>query len=519
MIPSFNTAGRCIPGEHYMLPPGRRVGHVMRLIDERKYFTLHAGRQMGKTTCAFWIVKHLNEGDRFKAIWIDIETAREKPDPAAAFRSILNELESTLSWVHKDLTRPSLTDIEDLLRDPSNAIVEYLRRLCAASPRPLVLLIDEADGLVGEAMVSLLTQLRRGYMQRAEVPFPSSVVLVGQRQVRDYVLSTEERRAVSWLGTTSPFNITAEAQTLGAFTREEVAELLNQHTQATGQLFLPEAIERIAELGQGHPWLTNAIADQIVNRDVEDRSVAVTAAHVDAAKETIILARRSHIDSLIARLREPRVARVISPMLAGETTATDVLDEDVAYVAGLGLIVERGRHYVIANPIYREVIPRALTHLRQMQILEETAWYVRPDGGLDVQKLMTAWQKFWRIDGHLGAEGFGYREAGPHLMLMAFLQRVVNGGGRVEREYGLGKRALDLMIVWRDERHAVEVKVRRSTETQADALEQVTGYLDQAGLDHGWLVMFDLRKTRSWKQKLTTKTVKAKGKRVTIVGC
>jgi len=31
-------------------------------------------------------------------------------------------------------------------------------------------------------------------------------------------------------------------------------------------------------------------------------------------------------------------------------------------------------------------------------------------------------------------------------MLMASLQRVVNGGGRIERGYGLGRGALDLMI-------------------------------------------------------------------------
>ena len=96
--------------------------------------------------------------------------------------------------------------------------------------------------------------------------------------------------------------------------------------------------------------------------------------------------------------------------------------------------------------------------------------------------LIAAWQVFWRKDGHLAAEGFSYREAGPHLMLMAFLQRIVNGGGRVEREYGLGRGALDLMIFWRSERHAIEVKIRRDTETEAEALEQVAGYLDRAGL-------------------------------------
>jgi hypothetical protein len=66
-------------------------------------------------------------------------------------------------------------------------------------------------------------------------------------------------------------------------------------------------VRRIWALAQGHPWLTSALADQIVNRDVEDRGVPITALHVDSARETIILERRSHIDSLVARLREPRV--------------------------------------------------------------------------------------------------------------------------------------------------------------------------------------------------------------------
>jgi hypothetical protein len=44
MRPSFNIAGPCVPGEHYMLPPERRLGEVMELIEDGKYFTLHAGR-------------------------------------------------------------------------------------------------------------------------------------------------------------------------------------------------------------------------------------------------------------------------------------------------------------------------------------------------------------------------------------------------------------------------------------------------------------------------------------------
>jgi hypothetical protein len=245
----------------------------------------------------------------------------------------------------------------------------------------------------------------------------------------------------------------------------------------------------------------------------------VTAAHVDAAKETIIVQRRTHIDSLVAKLREPRVRRILDPMLAGERATGDTLDDDLAYVLGLGLVRRQGGQLEIANPIYREVVPRALSYAQQVQIAEETAWYLRPDGALDMPKLMAAWQAFWRKDGHLAAEGFGYREAGPHLMLMAFLQRVVNGGGRIEREYGLGRGALDLYVEWRGQRYVVEAKLRRRAETEKEALAQVARYLDALGLDEGWLVMFDLRSKLSWSKRLTTRTRKAGKKRVHVIGC
>jgi hypothetical protein len=213
-----------------------------------------------------WLERHLNTSGRWRALWIDLQTAREQPDPAAALRTILETIDDVLRLRHAKLARPDAPEIEAALRNPAKALLDYLRRLSALDERPLVLLFDEADGLVGPAMVSFLTQLRHGYIERSESPFPSSVVLVGQRQVRDYVLAAEDRKALSWLGTTSPFNITAEATTLGPFTEAEVAELLVQHTAETGQGFEPEAARRIWELAQGHPWLTSALADQITGR-------------------------------------------------------------------------------------------------------------------------------------------------------------------------------------------------------------------------------------------------------------
>jgi hypothetical protein len=489
----------------------------MELIDDGRYFTLHAGRQTGKTTSAQWLCDHYNAGQKFRAIWVDIQIAREAPDPAIAFPVILECLDMAVQRALPSLGLPA--ERGHLAQSPGSALLHYLQDLARRSPLPLVVLIDEADGLIGDTMVSFLTQLRQGYIDRQRTPFPHSIALIGMRAVRDYVLSQEDRHPIAWLGTTSPFNITAEATSLVAFTPAEIEELLLQHTKVTGQRFEPEAIARITYLSQGQPWLVNALADQIVERDLRDRSLPVTVAHVDAAKETMILDRRTHLDSLVARLREPRVRKIIDPMLAGERTAGDVLDDDFSYVLGMGLIRRHAGQHEIANPIYREVIPRAITFIQQTQIWNQPSAYVGPDGSLDMSKLMADWQKFWRIDGHLAAEGFGYRESGPHLMLMAFLQRVVNGGGRIDREYGLGRGALDLLVDWRGTRHVIEVKLRRDTETEEDALEQVTRYLDTLGLDEGWLVLFDLRSTQPWSERLTTRLLEIAGKKIHVIGC
>ncbi len=514
---SFNTTGPCFPDEHYMLPPERRLGRVMELIERGKYFTLHAGRQTGKTTSAQWLTEHYNAGDRYCAIWFDLQTARDQPDPAKAFVTVLDKLDAGVEQWLPELGIPRSR--ARFAETPDTAVLRYLQDLAARAPRPLVVFFDEADCLVGPTMVSFLTQLRDGYLGRRKAPFPESIVLVGQRNVRDYVMTQEDRIAVGWLGSASPFNISAEATSIGPFTEPEVTELCAQHTAATGQRFEPEATARIYELSLGHPWLVNALADQAVDIEVRDRSLPVTAAHIDAAKEAIIHDRRTHVDSLIHKLRDPRVRKILDPMLAGDALPSDVIEDDVAYVLGLGIVrVIRGE-LVIANPIYREVLPRALTWVTQISLHQRTEWYVRPDGSLDMPKVLSAWQTFWREDGHLAAEGFSYKESGPHLMLMAFLQRIINGGGRVLREYGLSRGALDLIIEWRGARHVIEVKLRRHTQTEERALEQVAGYLDTAGLAEGWLVMFDLRSTLPWDQRLTTRTVEAHGKRITIVGC
>ena len=91
------------------------------------------------------------------------------------------------------------------------------------------------------------------------------MALIGLRDVREYKAKIREGSAS--LGTASPFNVKSESLLLKNFTREELYELLEQHTQETGQEFPAEVKEEIFRLSGGQPWLTNALARQIVSKN------------------------------------------------------------------------------------------------------------------------------------------------------------------------------------------------------------------------------------------------------------
>jgi hypothetical protein len=359
------------------------------------------------------------------------------------------------------------------------------------SPRPLVVFLDEIDALEDNVLISVLRQLRSGYNRRPE-SFPSSLALVGLRDIQDYkVMSGGSRQ----LGTPSPFNIAVRSLTLRNFTVDEAQALLGQHTDETGQVFEPEASQLIFDLTQGQPWLVNALAKLAVEELATDPAHSITAELIEQAKEILIERRQTHLRQLTDKLREERVRRVIEPILAGGTLG-DVPEDDREYVIDLGLVRRvNGGSLQVANPIYREVIPRALTIGTQDSMLQIQPTWLNADGSLNPDRLLEAFLDFWRQHGQPLLQSAPYHEIAPHLVMMAFLQRVVNGGGTLEREYAIGSDRMDLYLRYGDVRMAFELKVWRDRKGDPlkRGLEQLDGYLSGLGLATGWLVIFDQR--------------------------
>ena len=521
----FNTAGPVRTAMHYCVPPLERfdLEEVLLLIAQQKYFVLHAPRQTGKTSALFALMDYLNAREEYRCVYMNVEAAQAaREDVAAAIQAILSELARQARIVLND---NFVTEIcfEVLAEHGAfNALSEVLSRWSAQDAKPLVLCIDEIDSLIGDTLISVLRQLRAGYTSRPS-HFPHSVILCGVRDVRDYRIHSSSEKAIITGG--SAFNIKAESLRLGDFSRTEVEALYRQHTDETGQSFTAEAQTRVWELTQGQPWLVNALGYETCFRTKAARNTikSITKEAIDQAKENLIVRRETHLDQLADKLQEERVRRVIEPLLAGNGEVEELPVDDLGYVSDLGLIRRDGTTR-IANLIYQEIIPRQLVSGTEATIHQETAWYVVDDGRLDMPKLLGAFQDFFREHSEHWVERFQYKEAGPQLLLQAFLQRIVNGGGRIEREYGLGRLGTDLLVIWPytggTQKAVIELKLLRKSlaQTTASGLEQTWAYMDRCAADEGHLVIFDRTPEKSWETKIFQRQERFQAQAITVWG-
>jgi len=514
MNKSFNVSGLCFPEDHYMVDPFRGIyKSIYRLIENKHFFLLHAPRQMGKTTLLHALTRRLNHEGKYIALVVSVETAGVPSfTEAMANERMVNAVHSIAPLFLPENERPAKPQHPISLKD-------YLVAWAESQSKPIVLLLDEADSLWDDVMVSFLRQLRDGFQQRPK-RFPQSVALVGLRDIREYRLKA--RADNPSMGSGSPFNVKTKSFLLPFFSKKEVDSLLQQHTDATGQVFPKKVRDLIFYYSGGQPWLTNALANQIVAYILDDDySKKITPKMVETAKENLIAERQTHLDSLADKVNDPGIKQVVMGIISGAKPAFDDWDNAVRYARDLG-IIKKTSPIEFASPIYREIITRILNsgfHDSFNNDIVQTAWYLRRDGTLDVDKLLHAFLDFYQWNSESWLDRFQYREAGHQLLLMAFLQRIINGGGRIDREMAVGNGRTDLAIFWKNQVIAIELKIRQNMRTEQEGLEQLDRYLDRLGQKSGYLVIFDQRPPNeyTWEARISWAIREYNDKTITMI--
>jgi len=516
----FNTTGPCNPLDHYMLPPADRLvgAQLHRYIRDSLYWVLHAPRQTGKTTFLKSWANEINSGAEAIACYVSVERCQGIPDIERAIPGIC---EAVMHWASSyGLPQPSLGS-----EYPPSRLLAVLRRWAEmVAPKPLIVLFDEVDVLVGEALISFLRQLRDGFAQRGIGKFPVSIALVGMRDLKDYIMAAKDGLAPN---PGSPFNVKSDSAFLSNFDKDDVDALFGQRTAETGQGITREALDYVYGQSWGQPWIVNSLFQRATMRVLaEDNYETVTIDHLLAAREQMIQARETHLDALGVRLRDPRIKRLVESILVGNNDPEmGRSNPDVELASDLGLIKwDNETGFTVSNPIYEEILTRYLNSGYHDNLPAPSSWqWQNKDGTLDMDSLLKEFQDFWRRNSEIWEQKSDYTEAFPHLLLQAFLQRIINGGGRMEREAAAGRGRMDLFVEYRNDKFIIEIKLVHSWDTPQEVLEkglrQIAMYRDKiAPAAPAYLVIFDRRssiKDKPWNERLSWTSKDG----ITIVGC
>ncbi|MDR2643972.1 MAG: AAA family ATPase, partial [Planctomycetaceae bacterium] len=240
----FNTTGPCDPDKHYMLSPMERLqgAQLNRYIKDDLYWMLHAPRQTGKTTFLLNWMRELNTENDVVSCYVTVENCQGLCNIDEAMANICESIRF-------------YADVYDIPVPDDNITVggSRLKNILGnwsvlAAPKKLVILFDEVDVLEGEVMVNFLRQLRGGFAIRGIGKFPTSIALVGMRDLRDYLTAAKDGKQIN---PGSPFNIKQDSVFIGNFSKENIADLFAQHTAETGQQITPEALDYVWEQSRG----------------------------------------------------------------------------------------------------------------------------------------------------------------------------------------------------------------------------------------------------------------------------
>ena len=167
-VRTFNTAGPVRADRHYQIAPLARIDleEVLGLTRDEKYFVLHAPRQAGKTSALLALRDLLNGGQAgdFRCLYSQRRKrsgdARER-GRGHAHRAGRAGVPGERDAGRRDPGRVVAGALERV--GPAQALRQALARWCMAEPRPLVILIDEVDALVGDTLLSVLRQLHTNH--------------------------------------------------------------------------------------------------------------------------------------------------------------------------------------------------------------------------------------------------------------------------------------------------------------------------------------------------------------------
>ena len=436
MTRRFNTVGACQSEQHYFLDARERLPQVKTLVEQSGCFWVYGPRQIGKTTAMALWAKELTKHGRYAALLVSAASLAESvfEDGAIAEESFLYELREAASNLPEDCQPPDWG-----YQIVGQRIRAALATWAEVSPRPLVLFIDDVETLTGRSLTLLLRQLWSGFTHRSS-PFPHAVALIGLRDVNSIPVDS-----AVWTPGSLFHKFRTATLALQSFTLEEVANIYQTHTDATGQLFTLEAVDRAFELTQGQPWLVNALAQYAIEHN---RKGPIESLHIEAAATHLLHHQNQSftlpIDHLSTRLMQ--FQSLLEPVLAQRVLVSSTTLQVLDLVATGLCRLDPAGGLMIANPLYRQVVMQqlALPAIASLGFLD--ILWLNVDGTVNINNIWDTFVRLWQTQGDALIQTVLYESIAPYLAVFSFFHRLTQPRGSLKPTYEFQHQQMQLTM-------------------------------------------------------------------------
>lgn len=514
----FNVTGLCIPEKHYMADISDKLNQIMGIIVKGKYFTITRPRQYGKTTTLYMISRICNKGKEYLALRISFEAIDEPTyqNHRAFIKVFLELLEEKFELLglekQANLIKTEVNKVSNM-RELSRIITKIARE----TKEKIVLLIDEVDkSSNNQLFLDFLGMLRDKYLSReaGEDYTFHSVILAGVHDVKSLKLKirSEDDRKYN-----SPWNIATDFDVDLSLSKEEIQSMLKDYVETKGVKMDIEIIaERIFYYTSGYPFLVSRIC-KIIDEKIMKEDLIWLEELLEQAVKILLNESNTNFESLIKNLENNQELYKIAfeMLILGERISYNI-DNPVMNTGILfGILKNEDGTLKIYNRIYEQRIYNYMTS--KIETSSEMGSYnfrenfIAIDGSLNLEKVLIKFQEFMKKE--YSEKDKSFLEKNGRLIFLAFIKPIINGIGFDFKEVQISEeKRLDVVITYLSKQYVIELKLWHGEEAHQRGINQLNDYLERMNLKKGFLVIYDLRKTKhkEWKQQV----IEHKGKEI-----
>ena len=527
MEKEFNITGTCIPKMHYMVDTSDKLEKTIKLIDRGKCFIINRPRQYGKTTTLFLLNKKLKETEDYLPIKISFEGIGDLifESENRFNKGFIKILERTIEFENIELAQfiGSNKDEVETLYDLSYFITKLMRKI----NKKVVLMIDEVDkSSNNQLFLSFLGMLRNKYLLRNEGQDYTfhSIILAGIHDVKTLKVKIRPDEEQKY---NSPWNIASDFDIDMSFSKEEIMTMLDDYVE-NKKVVLDKVYfsERLYFYTSGYPFLVSKLCKIIDEKIMKDDELIWEKDYINLAVKEILRDSNTNFDSLIKNIENSKeLKEMIKSLIIDGNRITYNINNPIINLGMLyGIFKNEDMRLKINNRIYEHIIYDYMTSILEtstkVSLYNERSNFIKSDGNLDIKKILIKFSEFMKHEYSERREAF--LEADGRLIFLAFISPIINGTGFAFKEVQGGEeKRFDIVITYNNKMYILELKIWNGEEYHKKGLIQLAQYLEQYGLDEGYLLIFDFRKLKKETEKLKEEVVflEEKEKRIIEVYC